>query len=957
LSEPSFAGWSDAETDEVPAAPPPPTQRYRKVDLLGVGGMGRVYEAYDRHLGRRVALKELAPHRDDDTAAARLEHEARITAGLEHPGIVTVLDAGTDDTGHRYYTMRLIRGRSLEAHLEDAPARSRLLHHLVDACNAVGYAHAHGVIHRDLKPANVMVGEFGETQVVDWGLAHALRDGPVRGSAGTRGYMSPEARDGAAVDARTDVWSLGTLIREVAGEQRAPDLEAVIRRATASDADARYPDAHALGLDLQRYLDGHRVDAHVYSRQELLTRFLRAWWVPLTATTGTLVLLLTMGLLSWRETAQSRDRAVSAERSVRDALAQSRASLHRSLESQASHALAAGEFGRAETLAAAALMLEESPVARGIMLAQRPQDRPLAQPTRALPACSRLRLSGEVVLCQSDQALQVWRGETMAWAVQGPVADMLHAGAHVVVMRPDADLEVRALEDGRVVARHQGLVGLRGLERDAAGRRVGIGNGPVTSLLDLETGAREDLQLCGPPHTTLASAVHEERIAVSCRLQGLVVADHDGAARVEVPLEHEPTTLTWAGDTLLAGTLTGELLVFSSDGALQRRIPALDTSIDILAALPGDGRVLLSSSRRAPWVWDFERGQALLQLPGPCVDASVDIAGTVAVATPSEVHTWRLPAQLRPSVLHAPAGVAAVARDPRGRLLAAADGSGSVTVWEMSSGREVAQLRWQDRVVKWVDFSADGTELLAAGLEEGGRGVRRFRTDSWAPQEPYIAAESLRRLGVLGDGRVWAVPYRTTLVTDARNEPQTEPRSVSAFDAAMPPSRAFVVFLDEAGAITRMDTNAAPRALFRRVDARSIATDEAGTVALNLRDRVELYDPTGNLRGTLRSATGGIADIALSPDGTLAAAGLPDGRVVLWRCDDGTVLATLRGHQHRVGALAFSADGRELTTADWSGRLRHWDLEALHRPAEALRDLARRTWGLSLEAALSPEPS
>jgi len=960
LSDPSFAGWSEAEFDDVPAAPPSTEQRYRKIDVLGVGGMGRVYEVYDRHLRRRVALKELAPHRDNDEAATRLEHEARITAGLEHPGIVTVLDAGTDDAGHRYYTMRLVRGRSLAEHLEDAQTherRSMLLHHLVDACNAVGYAHAHAVVHRDLKPANVMVGEFGETQVVDWGLARSLSEGPARGAAGTRGYMSPEAERGDEVDARTDVWSLGVMVAEVAGPDRAPDLDAVIRRATASQPGARYPDAHALGLDLQRYLDGHRVDAHAYSRGELLTRFLRAWRVPLLVSTGVAVLLLAMGVLSWRETAKSRDRAVSAERSVRDALAQSRTSLHRSLESQASRALQAGELGRAETLASHALMLEESPIARGIMLALRPEDRPTAGPSRPLPSCSRVRLAGDAVLCQSEHSLQVWRDDTMAWALKGSVSDMLRVDEHLVVMRPNFDLEVRTFEDGKVVAHYEGQVGLRGLGHDADGRRLVIGSGPVTSIIDLQTGTRSDLELCGPPKTTVATAISPDRVAASCRLRGLVLADHHGDARIEVPLQDEPTTLVWAGDTLLAGTLAGEVLVFSSEGALLRRFEAVDTSVDLLLPLPGGSRALVSASRRAPRVWDFERGQSLLQLPGPCVDASVDSDGNVLIATPSEVRTWTLPPQLHPRVLHAPAGVAALAHDSQGRYLAAADGSGTVTVWASSTGRQLASLRWQDRVVKWVDFSPDGDALLAVALDEGGRGVRRFRTTSWTPLNTYIGHEPLRRVGMLTDERVWAVPYGTALVTDASTSASTTDLSVPVFDAAMPPDRSFVVFLDEAGAVTRMDAGGSPRTLFTRVDARSIATDAQGTVALNLRDRVELYDAAGALSTTLHSEMGGIADIALAPDGTVAVAGLPDGRIVVWRCNDSAVLATLSGHTHRVGALTFSPDGHALTSADWSGQVRHWDLRALHRNAEELRDMAERAWGVSLESALSLEHS
>ena len=150
-------------------------ERYTRVGLLGVGGMGRVYLARDRRLGRMVALKEA----HDPGLARRLAREVRVTAGLEHPGIVTVYDEGRGGDGRPFYTMRLMRGRALSRVLSErssASGRLELLSHYLDACQALAYAHAQGVIHRDLKPANIMLGAFGETQVVDWGLARRLGD-------------------------------------------------------------------------------------------------------------------------------------------------------------------------------------------------------------------------------------------------------------------------------------------------------------------------------------------------------------------------------------------------------------------------------------------------------------------------------------------------------------------------------------------------------------------------------------------------------------------------------------------------------------------------------------------------------------------------------------------------------------------------------------------------------------
>jgi serine/threonine protein kinase len=158
-------------------------QRYRRETMIAVGGMGEVHLAWDRKLARHVAIKVA---RGGGEAASRLIAEAQHTASLDHPMIVAVHDTGVTADGRPFYAMRLIRGRALSAALRGAAqgARLRLLKHVLDACHAVAYAHSLGVLHRDLKPANVMIGEFGETQVVDWGLGTRRGRGPP--SAPTR---------------------------------------------------------------------------------------------------------------------------------------------------------------------------------------------------------------------------------------------------------------------------------------------------------------------------------------------------------------------------------------------------------------------------------------------------------------------------------------------------------------------------------------------------------------------------------------------------------------------------------------------------------------------------------------------------------------------------------------------------------------------------------------------------
>src|SRR5687767_14452707 len=141
------------------------------------GGLGRILEAHDRELDRTVALKELLTQ--GQTTDARFVREAKITARLEHPAIVPVHEAGRWPNGEPFYAMKLVSGRSLKEVIEASPTfeeRLALLPHIIAVADAIAYSHSRKIIHRDLKPSNVLIGPFGETVVVDWGLAKDLSD-------------------------------------------------------------------------------------------------------------------------------------------------------------------------------------------------------------------------------------------------------------------------------------------------------------------------------------------------------------------------------------------------------------------------------------------------------------------------------------------------------------------------------------------------------------------------------------------------------------------------------------------------------------------------------------------------------------------------------------------------------------------------------------------------------------
>ena len=330
---------------------------------LAAGGMGRIFEAHDRRLGRPVAIKQLLTR--SPKLRARFEREACITARLQHPAIVNVLEAGVWPDGEPFFAMRLVSGESFDKVIKQATTfaeRMALLPHAIAATEALAYAHSRHVIHRDLKPANILVGEFGETVVIDWGLAKDLSAseddpapaaGPYRTEAslpgqteagevmGTPGYMPVEQARGEPVDARADVYALGAMLyylfsgkapyggksskavlADVIARPPPPlamrttevprDLVAIIDKAMARDANDRYPDARALAEDLKRFQTGQLVGAHQYSSWQLLRRWLGRHRLPVATVSVSVIALAVVGALSVRGIVNERERTDAA---------------------------------------------------------------------------------------------------------------------------------------------------------------------------------------------------------------------------------------------------------------------------------------------------------------------------------------------------------------------------------------------------------------------------------------------------------------------------------------------------------------------------------------------------------------------------------------------------------------------------------------------------------------------
>ena len=372
---PERSAGSSGLDDTMPAAmplmePPGPevarlAERYRMGVELGRGGMGRVVEAFDVQLGRTVALKEALPRGGHGTYR-RFAREIHITARLDHASIVPLYDSGTTADGRPFYVMRRVTGKPFDeliARARGLGERLTLLPRLLAAIDAIGHAHERGVIHRDLKPANILIGNNGETVVIDWGLAKMIGEAEpspdsrdsmdpmpsdslrtqVGSVFGTPGFMAPEQARGEELGTGGDVYALGaTLYQMLTGmppyggksatevidrnrkaeirpiAEAAPEapreLIAIVAKALAPHAAERYPHAGALAADVRRFLDGQLVAAHRYTRTQRVRRFMRRNRAPLGVAALAAVAVAILAWFSVHRILQERALAVAGQR-------------------------------------------------------------------------------------------------------------------------------------------------------------------------------------------------------------------------------------------------------------------------------------------------------------------------------------------------------------------------------------------------------------------------------------------------------------------------------------------------------------------------------------------------------------------------------------------------------------------------------------------------------------------
>ncbi len=884
--------------------------RFEVLDELARGGLGRVFRARDPRTNRIVAIKEVLHSRHD--IIVRFAREALVTANLQHPSIVPVYEVGRWQNGEPFYAMKLVQGRTLDQVIRETTTtdgRIGLLPHVIAVADALAYAHSERVIHRDLKPGNVLVGSYGETVVIDWGLAKNLATGEeieelplastlppdnndtVVGSVlGTPAYMSPEQAQGQPIDEHADVYAIGAILYSVLTGQRpyaeikeldelmeavttrpprrvaelAPavpaELIAIVEKAMAHDAAARYATAEGLAADLRRFQAGKLVAAHHYTTGQLLTRWLVRNRAIVATALVALIVLLAVGTASVLRIAKERDvaeeqrRNATTEKLKAEAatdLAQQRFAA--SLEEQARQALLAGLPDRALTLLASAARTG-APSEILAAQARKAYAGLVAIAPAQLSATTNAKLSADgrrIYLVASDGHAQAWDFATKqaVWTAN-PVGAIALApdDRTLLVVHPKGELAIHDSATGAVIVKWQGPE-----PGPSAVRWAPDGN-------HFATIAPSGKVLFGDRTAGLRAADSHSKAAYGLEFSpdgkyfATVGADsvtlvHDGVTGATVarlvdgsdPLE----CVAWLdGDRVVTGDDKGAVRIWGVGG--KHVIKKLQQTETVLHVTVGDGWLASQGEGPIVTVWDLATGTARARLGGHQGGSDYGVTdGTHLITTDEtgDAYVWDPVTGERLQAMPAEGGTGTVVAARGGKVVVF--GTGRTRVFQFGSDATLHHLTAHSGRIRDLVFSADSGTLWSASNDDSARGDN------------------------LVDGRsilLGTADYQEGAATNT-----TAP--------ILPPS------------------------------------------------------PHG-----LRSLT-------LTHDGKLVATVAEDGKIALWDARTGAARGALVGHTGRVRRLAFTSDDR-LAYSVGDTTLRKWDVATAHELAHA--DLGANTWDVAL---------
>ncbi|MCH9687107.1 MAG: protein kinase, partial [Deltaproteobacteria bacterium] len=893
----------DAEPVDTSAFARPQPERYASGGLIGRGGMGEIRSAHDARLGRTVAVKTAVEH--DQQAVRQLVDEATLTARLVHPGIVAIYDAGCTEDGRPYYTMPIVHGRSLATAIEQTPwpERLKLVRHFLDACEAIAYAHDQDVLHRDLKPGNILVGRFGETVVVDWGLAGPVGDRPG-GLIGTPGYMPPEQHRGQRLGPSADVFALGKTLYEIlTGSSQAlpevdvpPELLAIVQRSTESAASARYPDGRALAQDVASWFEGRRVGAYRYRLSELVARVWAAHRLTVVAVMLAIVGISLSVAVGYHSTSAERARAQASARAAIAAREHAKDNLARAEVAQALDAIAQGSWPQAELLAAGALMHAPSAWARGVFARFDPATRPRLRHRWSTPQCSHLVVStqGGHISCMFNGELRIAE-VGVPWDAMDPLdvrgrpLALVGPGRGVVVDDPSSGLRlVPTSRGGRSTVLDEAHAGVHHVLANGSGAVAWItraserwyqdGRSSVETTQWCETKGRSAPGVVGVRHDGLRVAICQNGAVY---LRG---ADDSLGPRqlLRLPVSlGGPMILAFAQSPsgyAAVGMAGGDVVVIDVDRGRVVRTFANDggTPFDITLT---SSRLALSDGHDGVYVWEVSTGALLVRLAARRAYVRWIDGGTRLQVVGDDVEQWDLsPAPSRPHLHATGVGIAALSISPDGRYVATAHGDGRLRLARLGQARGIAEIPLHWSVVKDVEFSPDGQHVVAVCAQDPQLHVLDLDDMAYVRRSPATAG---RRAVWLDDELVLVAGYRPALDSwrDGTRVPGVLPEHHAGFvDLETDADRRGVTMLDSSGGVYRLgaEVGATARLVVSRPGATAVAGNEHMVVVLG-----DAVLETISTEGQCRQAplpSPHATDLAMSADGRWLAVGHDDGR-------------------------------------------------------------------------------
>jgi WD40 repeat protein/serine/threonine protein kinase len=910
---------------ETIAYQPESRDRYQLTRLHAKGGIGQVWLAHDNDLGREIALKELRPDkRHLPTVWARFVEEAQITGQLEHPGIVPVYElARATPERAAYYTMRFVKGQTLSEAAQAYHAKRRagkadplelrrLLGAFVAACNAVAYAHSRGVLHRDLKGANILLGDYGEVIVLDWGLAKVLdrlaasicergqsssnvqvapgvntpgspdpdkhisvdkdtsRDETVQGLVqGTPSHMAPEQAEGRIdlIEPRTDIYGLGTILFEIltgraphAGDDTATLLQRIVRDPTPRARLAEPTVPAALDAVCAKAMAKDRSER--YSRAQDLAEDVQRF-------------LADEPVSAWREPASVRIRRWLSR--------------HRTLV----------------TSAAATLVVALAGLVIGLVLLAAANEREQQQRTEAVRQRDEARFN--LYIAQINLAHRAW-----AEGHLGHMLELLEASG----ARPEWASGGRQPPEG-----------------EGSASAVQVAQGADAPRSPNKNTSRSPSDLRGFEWYYLRRLAHSDRMTLRGHAKPInwVTCSRDG--RFLATASADKTVKVWDAATgeqvlsLLADTRWAESVAFSPDGK----------------------RLATAGYDHTLKVWEFPSGRELLSLKGHSgVAFSPDGKLLVACAgnnqllgRPGEVVIWDANTGRQLLTLKGHSGMLyCVAMSPTGRHLASGSADETVKVWEIeeggSKGREILTLRGHAAGVRNVAFSPDGRRLASAGADQTVKLWDMPNKDATRSPTPVVlkghtnmvdsvafSPDGSRLASVGGDGiKVWSVATGQELFSlkgqgSVAYSPDGRWIASASSDNSV---KLWSTAADQEARILRGHGNAIWSVAFAPQGDRLVSTGWDTVVKVWGRSGDEWREVQA-----FKDRNGSLWTTAVSRDGRWIAAAGADKHVRIWDAASGKEVYAMTGHSGPVRSMAFSPVSDLLVTAGGDKTLKLWD--------------------------------